>query len=196
MAKSSKKKGKGNKFLLGLGIVVLLIALFFASFWVTTLSLRSNSEPDAITESTDTPTATATASPEVNYKKMSKKELIKIIEQKEDRIKELEEALGLNGIPTQAPIDELGSSSESSAAPTAKPSTAPAEKTAEPTKTSAPKPTAATKPTATQKPAAPKPVATPKPVVTSAPAPKPTQAPAPATKAPSIKPMAPAADSE
>ncbi|MBR5157362.1 MAG: hypothetical protein IKW59_06310 [Clostridia bacterium] len=191
MARNSKKNGKGNKFLLGLGIVVLLIALFFASFWITTLSLRSNSEPDAITESTDAPTAVATASPDVNYKKMSKKELIEIIEKKEDRIKELEEALGLNSLSTQAPINELGSSSsESNTAPTAKPTAEPATKTAEPTKTSAPKPTA------TQKPAAPKPVATQKPAATPAPTPKPTQAPAPATKAPSIKPMAPAADSE
>ena len=189
MAKKSKKNGKGNKFLLGLGIVVLLIALFFGSFWVTTLSLRSNSEPDPITESTSAPTATA--SPDVNYKKMSKKELIELIEKKEDRIKELEEALGLNGIPTQAPIDELGSSSMSESTPTPKPSAAPAEKTAEPTKTSAPKPTATPKPVATQKPAT-----TPKPVATPAPTPKPTPTPAPATKAPSIKPMAPAADSE
>lgn len=194
MSKKSKKPmGKGNKFLLGLGVVVLLIALFFISFWVTTLSLRSGQEPVAVDDN-NTLAATATPAPDVNYKKMSKKELIELLEKRDDRIEELEEALGLNSLHTQAPIDELGSSysSSSNSVPSAKPSESPVEKTPEPVKTSEPKATATPKPAAT-----PKPTATPKPVATPEPTPKPAEpTPAPATKAPSIKPVAPAADSE
>ena len=45
MAKSKygkKSMSGGKKFLLVLGVIVLLIALFFLSFWITSMSLRSN----------------------------------------------------------------------------------------------------------------------------------------------------------
>lgn len=184
MAKSKygkKPMSGGKKFLLALGVIVLLIALFFLSFWITTMSLRSNQDPDVVTE-TGVPAASAeaTATPKVDLKKLSKKELIVLVEQKDRKIKELEEELDKGSVSTQAPISAVKPSA------TAKPSeTAKATATPKPAvKTTAP--TAAP----TQKPAA----------KTAAPTVAPTQKPttptqAPATKAP-IKPVAPAAGGE
>ncbi len=175
MAKSKygkKSMSGGKKFLLVLGVIVLLIALFFLSFWITSMSLRSNQEPDVATASgVPAASASASATPAVDLKKLSKKELIVLVEEKDRKIKELEEEIAKGSISTQAPIA------------TSKPSSS------------------TSKPVATQKPAAPTKAPTQKPEVkTAAPTKEPTPKPAeptqaPATKAP-IKPVAPAAGGE
>lgn len=188
MAKKTRRGSGGtNKFLLGIGIVFLLIALFFLSFWITTFSLRIGNKSSG----TETENAVvATATPEVNYKKLSKKELIKLLEEKDEEINELKEALGIGDAVTQEPI------------PSETPVTTPTPEssaTPSPAATSTPKPTAT--PAPTSKPKA-TPAPTPKPTATPAPTPKPTPTPAPTpaptpkpSKAP-IVPVAPAADSE
>lgn len=178
MAKKTRRGLTGaKKFLLGIGIVFLLIALFFLSFWITTLSLRVNREPSV---STPDNAVVATSTPDVDYKKLSKKELIKLLEEKDEQIKELSEELGLGETITQAPI----------------PSETPAPtETPEPSASASPTATATPKPTATPTPAAKTPTPTKAPAT---PTPKPTPAPTPTpkpSKAP-IVPVAPAADSE
>lgn len=179
MAKSKygkKSMSGGKKFLLVLGVIVLLIALFFLSFWITSMSLRSNQEPDVATASgVPAASASASATPAVDLKKLSKKELIVLVEEKDRKIKELEEEIAKGSISTQAPITtSKPASSTSKPAATQKP----AANTAAPTKAPTQKPEVKT--------AAPTKEPTPKPA-------EPTQA--PATKAP-IKPVAPAAGGE
>lgn len=179
---AKKPMGRGKKFLLGLGIVLLLIALFFLSFFVTTLSLRANREP-VIPEASGVPAASAT--PSVDYSKLSKKELIELVKEKDEQIAELEKELSTGAVSTQAPIATSQPQASSSATNTPSPTAAakatvkPAAKTATPTvaPTKAPTQKPVSTPAATQKPAEP--------------------TPAPATKAPAtIKPVAPAADGE
>ena len=102
MAKYGKKTmSKGKKALLILGVIVLLIGLFFLSFWITTLSLRSNQDP-GIAPASGSPAASAT--PAVDYNKLSKKELIALVEEKDEKIRQLEESLASGQTNTQAPI--------------------------------------------------------------------------------------------
>lgn len=170
MAKSTygkKPMSGGKKFLLVLGIIVLLIALFFLSFWITSMTLRVNQEPD-IAVSSGVPAATS--SPTVDFSKLSKKELIALAEEQEKKIAELEEELQKGSIHTQEPIASVKPSVSTSrpatekpavktAAPTKAPTPKPAVKTAEPTVAPTPKPAEPTKAPETEAPAPIKPVA-------------------------------------
>lgn len=175
MAKSKygkKPMSGGKKFLFVLGVIVLLVALFFLSFWVTSMSLRFNQEPD---NSVSSGLPVATNTPTVDLRKLSKKELIALVEEKDEKIKELEDELEKGSISTQAPIVTTKPSQATiQPATTSKPSV----NTSAPTKVPTPKPV----------------VKTPAPIKTSTPkTAEPTSA--PATKVPeAIKPVAPAAN--
>ena len=170
MAKSTYGKNPmsgGKKFLLALGIIVLLVALFFLSFWITSMTLRANQEPD-IAVSSGAPAATS--SPTVDLKKLSKKELIALAEEQEKKIAELEEELQKGSIHTQEPIASAKPSVSTNrpatekpavktTAPTKAPTPKPAVKTAEPTVAPTPKPAEPTKAPETEAPAPIKPVA-------------------------------------
>ena len=94
--KKPRRRGKG--FLVALGIIVLLLVLFFLSFWLTSMALRRNQEPE-LPAASGTPAASA--APKVDYKKLSKKELIALLEERDEQIRKLEEAA--KSSPTPAP---------------------------------------------------------------------------------------------
>lgn len=188
MAKYGKKTmSKGKKALLILGVIVLLIGLFFLSFWITTLSLRSNQDP-GIAPASGSPAASAT--PAVDYNKLSKKELIALVEEKDEKIRQLEESLASGQTNTQAPI--------ASARPSQAPSTSSSGSSSSASSGSASTPRATTKPAAKTATPTRAPTPKPKPVVTPAPTPEPPQpTQPPATQPPAtIRPVAPAADAE
>lgn len=153
--KSGKTSG-GKKFLLTIGVIVLLVLLFFLSFWITGMVLRANQNP-GIPQGT---TADVSPTPKPTYEELEKR----VIEQ-EEKIEELEKELasyrsGSTPAPsaTSAPSFSTGAKpttkpsatssakpvAKPSAAPTAKPTVAPVAKpTAAPTQAPAPEPTAA-----------------------------------------------------
>ncbi len=173
MARRTKRPlSGGKKVLLTLCVIALLVALFFLSYWITTISLRAGRDDGAAPVQ---PSATPSASPTVNYEALSKAELIELLKERDERIRELE-----SGNPASAITDIVPSQTPTPVpTPTAKPSATPA-------------------PTATAKPSA-KPTATPtakptaKPTVKPTPLPTPEPTPAPTKTPTSIRPVAPAA---
>ncbi|MBQ3554578.1 MAG: hypothetical protein IJA08_07835 [Clostridia bacterium] len=188
MAKRGRRPlSGGKKALLTLGVIALLVLLFFLSYWITTVSLRAGRDDSPAPVQ---PTATGSPAPAVNYEALSKAELIELLKERDERIRELE------GGTTSAIVDIAGTP-----APTQKPiesaTPKPTEKaTATPKPTVTPKPTE--KATATPKPtekatATPKPTATAKPTQAPTAVPTPTPTPAPTKTPTSIRPVAPAA---
>ncbi|MBR6729712.1 MAG: hypothetical protein IKL80_06085 [Clostridia bacterium] len=122
---ASKKPAKGKKALLALGIVLLLVVLFFLSFFVTSLVLKANQEPLL-------PVASAEPTPKPSYE-----ELEQMVIEKNKEIEELERQL-------ETYRGASGSSQSSSAAKTSQPvQTATAQPTAKPSVAPSAKPTQA-----------------------------------------------------
>ena len=172
MAKRGRRPlSGGKKVLLTLGVIALLVLLFFLSYWITTVSLRAGRDDSPAPVQ---PTTTGSPAPAVNYEALSKTELIELLKERDERIRELESGT------SSAIVDVVGTP-----APT---------KT--PIESATPAPTKA--PTATPKPtekatATPKPTATAKPTQAPTPVPTPTPTPAPTKTPTSIRPVAPAA---
>ncbi|MBQ4518585.1 MAG: hypothetical protein II997_08390 [Clostridia bacterium] len=149
--KSGKSSG-GKKILLTIGVLALLVLLFFLSFWITGIVLRANQGPLISQEATETGAPT----PKPTYEELEKT----VIEQNE-RIEELEKELAsyrLDGTP--APNKTTAPSFTTGQNPTAKPKETPVAKpsvkpTAKPTAVPTAKPTVAPTPVPTAAPAAP-----------------------------------------
>ncbi len=142
----------GKRALLTVGIIVLLIVLFFLSFWITSLVLKANQQPLLPQQGG----VAATATPKPTYE-----ELEKMVIEKEEKIKALEAEL--DRYRGGAASSSTGKApAVTSQKPTAKPTQAP---TKAPTQAPTIAPTKAPTPAPTQAP-------------TKAPDPAPTQAPA------------------
>lgn len=188
MAKRGRRPlSGGKKVLLTLGVIALLVLLFFLSYWITTVSLRAGRDDSPAPVQ---PTTTPSPAPAVNYEALSKTELIELLKERDERIRELEGGttsaivdIVSTPAPTKAPIESATPTPTKTPSPTPKASATPA-----PTKapTATPKPTE--KATAT-----PKPTATAKPTQAPTPVHTPTPTPAPTKTPTSIRPVAPAA---
>ena len=128
---SNKKKRGKNKFLVGLLVVGVLAALFFASFFVTSFVLDMNNK-----NSEDAEIAEESSTPELTYE-----ELEEMVKEKDDKIKELEKELeryrGKSDMETESQTEPDPIVSEQTTS-TPKPS---ATATPKPTQTPAPQPT-------------------------------------------------------
>ena len=135
--KSGKSSG-GKKILLTIGVLALLVLLFFLSFWITGIVLRANQGPLISQEATETGAPT----PKPTYEELEK-ELA---------------SYRLDGTP--APNKTTAPSFTTGQNPTAKPKETPVAKpsvkpTAKPTAVPTAKPTVAPTPVPTAAPAAP-----------------------------------------
>ncbi len=156
--RAGAKSRKNNKAAKALGVVILLVALFFISFWVTSLVLQLNQRPNIPQQEN-----LAEPTPKPTYEQLEK-----LVAEKEEKIKSLEAELEQyrSGSAIGEPL------SSSTQKPTEKPTQTPA-----PTKTptTAPTKTPTTAPTKTPTAA---PTVAPTAAPTQTPAPVPTQAPA------------------
>ncbi len=163
--KSVQKRSGSKTALLTVGVIALLVVLFFLSFWVTSLILKANHEPVLPQHGV----ADASPTPKPTYE-----ELEKMVIEKDKEIKTLEEELARyrgNSFQTEEPR------ATSQPLVTQAPTEAPAVATKAPTQAPTVAPTKAPTPAPTKAP-------------TPAPTVEPTVAP---TKAPTIKPVAPGA---
>lgn len=165
------KKKQNKKILVLLGCVALLAVMFFLSFWITSLVLKSNQEP-VLDES-----VVVSPTPKPTYE-----ELEKMVIEKEEEIKELKEQLGRyrDGDDVTTDITKSKATPQPEKTPLVI-ATVPPAKTPVPTKASVATATPTVAPTVA-------PTAEPTAVPTETPteAPKPTEAPA-NTEAPAIE---------
>lgn len=142
--KPAAKMSGGKKALLTVGTIVLLIVLFFLSFWITSLVLKANQEPLLPQQ------GGVSATPKPTYE-----ELEKMVIEKEEKIKALEAELDRS---RRGSVSSLtGTEPSASQKPTAKPTQAPTEAptqvpTIAPTPAPTQTPTKAPEPTPTQTP--------------------------------------------
>ena len=118
---ASKKTAKGKRALLAFGIILLLVVLFFLSFFVTSLVLKANQEPLL-------PAASAEPTPKPTYE-----ELEQMVIEKNKEIEELERQLetyrsASGGNQAASPSKTSKPSQTATAQPSAKPSAAPSVK--------------------------------------------------------------------
>lgn len=123
--KNGKSSG-GKKFLLAIGVIVLLVMLFFLSFWVTSMILKMNQNP-VIPQGSD---AVVSPTPKPTYEELE----TRVAEQQEE-IEKLEKELAqyrLGGSPaptaTMAPAASAKPKASATPAPSAKPSAKPSVK--------------------------------------------------------------------
>lgn len=130
MPRYSNKKRSKNKFLKGVLVVGILVALFFISFWITSLVLDANQK-----SKTDTEELQESATPKPTYE-----ELEEIIEEKDKKIEELEEEL--EKYKSQDNNNTVSETQTPSPTPTpATTQTPTSTQTPKPSQTPAPKPT-------------------------------------------------------
>ena len=137
---------RGKKALLIIGIIVLLVLLFFLSFWITSMTLKSNQDPNV---------AVTSGEPAVKTPKPSYKDLEQMVIEKDQKIAQLESEL--ESYKKQTPIPSTSTPKSNSSSGSSGSSGSSTKKTTAPVQTKAPtaKPTA--KPTVqpTVKPTAP-----------------------------------------
>lgn len=137
--RAGAKNRKNNKTARALGVVILLIALFFISFWVTSLVLQFNQRPNIPKQENLAETTT----------KPTYEQLEKLVMEKDEKIKNLEAELERyrNGSSidqplssaTQQPAEKPAETPASTKTPTSAPATAPTQTPAEtPASTQAP----------------------------------------------------------
>lgn len=146
---AQKRMSGGKKALLTVLIIVLSVILFKASFWISSMVLKANQQPNL----PDVPGASPTPKP-------TYEQLEKMVIEKDEEIKKLQEELELykkNGGSTSGSSTGSSKSSTTSSSRATKAPSATKKATAQPTKAPTPAPTQA-------------PTKAPEPEVTQAPA--------------------------